>query len=46
MWDSLAEAYLAAGKRAQAEIYYRKALELDPDNDSASKKLSEITKKP
>jgi tetratricopeptide (TPR) repeat protein len=46
VWDSLAEAYLAAGKNQLAEIYYRKSLEVDPQNDNALKKLHEIAGKP
>jgi tetratricopeptide (TPR) repeat protein len=42
VWDSLAEAYLAAGKNELGEIYYRKSLEIDPQNDNALKKLGEI----
>lgn len=45
-WDSLAEGYLAAGKKEQAAIYYRKSLELDPDNANALKKLHEIEAAP
>lgn len=45
-WDSLAEGYLAAGKKEQAAIYYRKSLELDPDNDNALAKLREIEATP
>lgn len=39
VWDSLAEAYAKSGRGAIAEIYYRKALELDPDNDHALEAL-------
>jgi tetratricopeptide (TPR) repeat protein len=42
VFDSLAEGYLAAGKKEQAAIYYRKALELDPDNENALNKLHEL----
>jgi tetratricopeptide (TPR) repeat protein len=35
----LAEAYAKAGKPVQAEIYYRKAVELDPQNIEALEKL-------
>jgi tetratricopeptide (TPR) repeat protein len=41
-WDSLGEAYLAAGKRDLARIAYSKSLELDPDNGNALAKLREI----
>jgi tetratricopeptide (TPR) repeat protein len=46
VWDSLAEGYFSAGKKAVAEIYYRKAVELDPKNENALKKLREIEGKP
>ena len=41
-WDSLAEAYLAAGDRTRAIEYYEKSLELDPDNRNATRKLREL----
>lgn len=41
-WDSLGEAYLAAGDRARAEEAYGKSLELDPENENAREKLNEI----
>ncbi len=43
-YDSLGEAYLAAGDKAQAILNYRKSLELDPSNANAAAKLGEITK--
>ena len=43
-WDSLAEGYMAADKKVLAEIYYRKALELDPSDDNALEKLKELQK--
>ena len=46
VWESLAEGYMAAGKKTLAEIYYRKALELDPENDDALQKLRKLTEKP
>ncbi len=45
-WDSLAEGYMAAGKKTLAEIYYRKALELDPENTGALEKLRKLAEKP
>jgi len=45
VWDSLAEGYLKAGNKMLAEIYYRKALELDPQNKNALAKLTELQKK-
>jgi tetratricopeptide (TPR) repeat protein len=43
-FDSLAEAYLAAGQKVLSSIYYQKALELAPDNKNALKKLAETEK--
>lgn len=43
-WDSLAESYMAANKTVLAEIYYRKALELDPSDDNALEKLKQLQK--
>lgn len=45
-WDSLAEGYMAAGNKVLAEIYYRKSLEVDPQNNNAIEKLRELEKKP
>jgi tetratricopeptide (TPR) repeat protein len=45
VWDSLAEAYLRAGRSEVAEVYYRKALELDPDNANAVAKLRELAER-
>lgn len=42
VWDSLAEAYLKAGRTEQAAIYYRKSLELNPDNKNALAQLKKI----
>jgi len=39
VWDSLAEAYLKAGRNEQAAIYYRKSLEINPDNKNALEQL-------
>jgi tetratricopeptide (TPR) repeat protein len=46
VWNSLAEGYMAAGKTTLAEIYFRKALELDPENESALEKLRKLAEKP
>jgi tetratricopeptide (TPR) repeat protein len=46
VWDSLAEGYQAAGRELLSEIYYRKALEVDPQNDHALQKLRELEAKP
>lgn len=43
-YDSLGEAYLAAGDKAQAILNYRKSLELDPSNANAVAKLAELAK--
>ncbi|MBC7910968.1 MAG: FKBP-type peptidyl-prolyl cis-trans isomerase [Pyrinomonadaceae bacterium] len=43
VYDSLAEAYLANGDKQQAIENYRKALELDPQSESAKKALRELT---
>jgi tetratricopeptide (TPR) repeat protein len=45
-WETLADGYAAAGTTTQAEIYYRKALELDPSNDAALGKLRKLSDKP
>jgi tetratricopeptide (TPR) repeat protein len=42
VWDSLAEAYLQSGRPEVAGVYYRKALELDPDNANAVAKLRQL----
>jgi len=41
-YDSLGEAYAAAGDRKHAIEAYTKALELDPKNDNARQKLGEL----
>jgi tetratricopeptide (TPR) repeat protein len=46
VWENLGEAYQKAGKTRLAAIFYRKALELDPQNDDAMAKLREIEAKP
>ncbi len=38
-YDSLGESYIAAGQKEPAAVNYRKALELDPDNDNARRVL-------
>ena len=40
-WDSLAEAYMI-GDKASAIKYYKKSLELNPDNTNAVQKLKEL----
>jgi tetratricopeptide (TPR) repeat protein len=41
-WDSLGEAYLAAGETEQAIESYEKSLALDPENRNAAEKLRQI----
>ena len=41
-WDSLGEGHLEAGDGARAEEAYARSLELDPENENARQKLSEI----
>jgi len=43
-WDSLAEAYMIAGKELAIE-YYRKSLELDSGNSNASDMLKKLDAK-
>ncbi len=43
-WDSLAEAYTIAGKEL-AILYYRKSLELDPENSNAANLLKKLEAK-
>ncbi len=41
-WDSLAEGYIVSGDKPSAIKYYKKSLELNPDNTSAVQKLKEL----
>jgi len=43
-YDSLAEAYMHAGKTELAIVNYRKSLELNPDNTNAKNMIREIEK--
>jgi tetratricopeptide (TPR) repeat protein len=45
-WESLAGGYLASGQKLLAKIYYRKSLELDPENGEALEKLRELEARP
>jgi tetratricopeptide (TPR) repeat protein len=45
VWASLAEGYLAAGQKTLAQIYYRKSLEVDPQNSDALAKLRMLEEK-
>ena len=44
-YDSLAEAYRVKGDKEQAIKYYKKSLELDPNNQNAARFLRELTEK-
>jgi tetratricopeptide (TPR) repeat protein len=41
-WDSLAEGYMIDGDKQSAIRYYKKSLELNPDNTNAVQKLKEL----
>jgi CubicO group peptidase (beta-lactamase class C family) len=41
-WDSLAEGYMIDGDKELAIKYYKKSLELNPDNTNAVQKLKEL----
>jgi CubicO group peptidase (beta-lactamase class C family) len=41
-WDSLAEGYMISGDKESAIKYYKKSLELNPDNTNAVQKLKEL----
>lgn len=41
-WDSLAEAYMAQGDPENAIRFYRKSLELNPENRNARERLEEL----
>lgn len=43
-FDSLGEAYMAAGKRELAIVNYRRSIKLDPRNTSAARMLEQLTK--
>ncbi|MFZ0061578.1 MAG: serine hydrolase [Pyrinomonadaceae bacterium] len=42
-WDSLAEGYMIDGDKESAIKYYKKSLELNPENTNAVQKLKELT---
>jgi tetratricopeptide (TPR) repeat protein len=42
-WDSLAEGYMIDGDKESAIKYYKKSLELNPDNTNAVQKLKELS---
>ena len=41
-WDSLAEAYMDNGDKAQAIVNYRRSLEVNPRNTNAVKMLQKL----
>ncbi len=41
-WDSLAEAYMEKGDNDNAVKYYRKSLELNPDNTNAKRMIQRM----
>jgi len=43
--DSLGEACLKMGDKSGARRYYKKSLELNPDNDNAKTMLKQLEKK-
>jgi predicted alpha/beta superfamily hydrolase len=45
VYDSLAEAYMVTGDKAEAIKYYKKSLELDPDNQNAARNIRELEEK-
>jgi tetratricopeptide (TPR) repeat protein len=45
-WDSLAEAIMSKGDHEAAIRYYRRSLELDPDNNNAAIMIERITGEP
>ena len=42
-WDSLAEAAMSKGDHEAAIRYYRRSLELNPDNNNAARMIGRIT---
>jgi predicted alpha/beta superfamily hydrolase len=44
-YDSLGEAYMIKGDKAQANMNYKKSLKLDPNNQNAIKTIRELKKK-
>ena len=45
VWDSLAEGYLENGEKELAIKFYKKSLELDPENKNAEDKIKELGSK-
>jgi CubicO group peptidase (beta-lactamase class C family) len=44
VWDSLAEGYELSGDRESAVKYYKKVLEIDPNNKNALEKIKQLEK--
>jgi glyoxylase-like metal-dependent hydrolase (beta-lactamase superfamily II) len=44
-FDSLAEACFISGNKDRAMVYYKKSLQLDPDNTNAKEKLRQLVQK-
>ena len=42
-WDSLGEAIMTKGDHETAIRYYRRSLELDPDNSNAAQMIERMT---
>lgn len=42
VWDSLAEAYMEKGDNKKAIKYYKKSLELNPENENAEKYIAKL----
>jgi tetratricopeptide (TPR) repeat protein len=45
VYDSLAEAYMVKGHKAQAIKNYKKSLKLDPNNQNAARMIRELKEK-
>ena len=43
-YDSVAEAYMKSGNNEKAMLYYKKVLELDPNNENAKTMLKKLKK--
>jgi len=42
VWDSLAECHMRSGNKEKARKYYKKSLELNPENENAKKMLEKL----
>jgi tetratricopeptide (TPR) repeat protein len=45
VYDSLAEGYMLDGQNELAIMYYKKSVEINPDNENGKRKLEELMKK-